>query len=87
LLHVIRDHHYADELPRRAPFVAYLRRGERIRRPSAEAGAMEQPAVSAHGNLRECPECGAKTRLYRTPRGLRCGECVREQDSGGLSFR
>lgn len=36
---------------------------------------------------KECPECGAKARLYRTPRGLRCAECVKRLDSGGLNFR
>ena len=35
----------------------------------------------------ECPQCGAKTRLYRTPRGLRCAECVKLMDSAGLGFR
>jgi hypothetical protein len=35
----------------------------------------------------ECPECGAKARLYRTPRGLRCAECVKRMDSAGLGFR
>ena len=34
-----------------------------------------------------CPNCGAVDRLYRTPRGLRCGDCVRKMDSGGLTFR
>ena len=35
----------------------------------------------------ECPQCGARTRLYRTPRGLRCAECVKLMDSAGLGFR
>jgi tRNA(Ile2) C34 agmatinyltransferase TiaS len=35
----------------------------------------------------ECPRCGARTRLYRTPRGLRCAECVKLMDSAGLGFR
>jgi hypothetical protein len=34
-----------------------------------------------------CPHCGAIAHLYRTPRGLRCGDCVRVMDSGGLGFR
>jgi hypothetical protein len=40
------------------------------------------------GNLMvECPQCGDKARLYRTPRGLRCAECVKQMDSAGLGFR
>jgi hypothetical protein len=42
-----------------------------------------QPRSSAEG----CPRCGAKSRLYRTPRGLRCAECVKQMDSAGLGFR
>lgn len=34
-----------------------------------------------------CPKCGAMEKLYRTPRGLRCARCVKDDDSGGLSFR
>jgi len=34
-----------------------------------------------------CPGCGNIERLYRTPRGLRCEDCVRTMDSSGLGFR
>ncbi|MDG7009092.1 MAG: hypothetical protein JRN06_12855 [Nitrososphaerota archaeon] len=34
-----------------------------------------------------CPRCGSVERLYRTPRGLMCGDCVRTMDSAGLGFR
>lgn len=34
-----------------------------------------------------CPKCGLIAHLYRTPRGLRCGDCVRVMDSAGLGFR
>jgi hypothetical protein len=34
-----------------------------------------------------CPECGIVGHLYRTPRGLKCGDCVRAMDSSGLGFR
>jgi len=34
-----------------------------------------------------CPECGKVEHLYRTPRGLRCVDCVRRMDSSGLGFR
>ena len=34
-----------------------------------------------------CPECGARRALYRTPRGLRCADCVKRLDSAGLGFR
>jgi ribosomal protein S14 len=36
---------------------------------------------------RACPRCGSVEHLYRTPRGLMCGNCVREMDSAGLGFR
>ncbi|MDV3293634.1 MAG: hypothetical protein LYZ70_05135 [Nitrososphaerales archaeon] len=36
---------------------------------------------------RQCPRCGSLERLYRTPRGLRCADCVKTMDSSGLSFR
>ncbi|HUI24169.1 MAG TPA: hypothetical protein VLY82_07270 [Nitrososphaerales archaeon] len=36
---------------------------------------------------RACPRCGSVERLYRTPRGLMCGDCVRTMDSAGLGFR
>ncbi|MDG6899465.1 MAG: hypothetical protein JRN11_01600 [Nitrososphaerota archaeon] len=48
---------------------------------------MEEPALQSKGQYKECPRCGAKVRLYRTPRGLRCGDCVRKMDSAGLGFR
>ena len=51
-----------------------------------EAHAVENP-VRTQDNAKVCPECGARTKLYRTPRGLRCGECVKKIDSGGLGFR
>jgi predicted amidophosphoribosyltransferase len=34
-----------------------------------------------------CPGCGAVRRLYRTPAGLRCEECTKKMDSGGLEFQ
>ena len=44
-------------------------------------------AVAQQRNItKECPECGARVRLYRTPRGLRCAECVKKLDSAGLGF-
>ncbi|MCL4355360.1 MAG: hypothetical protein JRM79_03685 [Nitrososphaerota archaeon] len=36
---------------------------------------------------RACPRCGSIERLYRTPRGLMCEDCVRTMDSAGLGFR
>jgi hypothetical protein len=36
---------------------------------------------------RACPQCGKVGRLYRTPRGLRCEDCVRVMDSSGLGFK
>ena len=48
---------------------------------------MEEPQARVKGQFMECPQCGAKVRLYRTPRGLRCGDCVKKMDSAGLSFR
>ncbi|MDG6901916.1 MAG: hypothetical protein JRM80_08140 [Nitrososphaerota archaeon] len=48
---------------------------------------MEDLSLRSQNLLRECPACGAKTKLYRTPRGLRCADCVKKQDSAGLSFR
>jgi DNA-directed RNA polymerase subunit RPC12/RpoP len=48
---------------------------------------VEEEFVLSRGKSVECPECGARTKLYRTPRGLRCGECVKRLDSGGLGFR
>jgi ribosomal protein S27AE len=36
---------------------------------------------------RACPRCGNVEHLYRTPRGLMCGDCVRTMDSAGLGFR
>ncbi len=48
---------------------------------------MEEPALQSKGQYKECPQCGAKVRLYRTPRGLRCGDCVKKMDSAGLGFR
>ena len=47
---------------------------------------MGASSVQSQGDLRECPECGSRVRLYRTPRGLRCAECVKRLDSGGLGF-
>ena len=47
---------------------------------------MGDSAVQAQ-NFIECPECGTRTRLYRTPKGLRCAECVKRLDSAGLGFR
>jgi len=64
----------------RAPLVAdkkHLRRGP----------AMAERAVQGQADSKECPKCGARARLYRTPRGLRCAECVKQMDSAGLGFR
>jgi len=49
---------------------------------------VEETTVQSRGLERECPSCGEKTtRLYRTPRGLKCGDCVKKMDSAGLGFR
>ncbi len=48
---------------------------------------MENQPVQPQKPLKECPGCGVRARLYRTPRGLRCADCVKQLDSGGLSFR
>jgi hypothetical protein len=48
---------------------------------------MEEPTLQKQNWLKPCPGCGAQERLYRTPRGLRCADCVRKMDSGGLTFR
>ncbi len=48
---------------------------------------MPETPVQARAQTAECPQCGAKTRLYRTPRGLKCAECVKLMDSAGLGFR
>ena len=47
----------------------------------------QEQSVHSNNIQRECPECGAIARLYRTPKGLRCAECVKRIDSGGLTFR
>lgn len=52
-----------------------------------EAEAMAETPMQARGQQVECPQCGERARLYRTPRGLRCAECVKKMDSAGLSFR
>lgn len=51
------------------------------------AEVMADSPVQPPSRSVECPQCGAKTRLYRTPRGLRCAECVKLMDSAGLGFR
>lgn len=48
---------------------------------------MAETIPQAQAPQRECPECGARARLYRTPRGLKCAECVKKMDSAGLGFR
>jgi len=48
---------------------------------------MAERAVQGQADSKECPKCGARARLYRTPRGLRCAECVKQMDSAGLGFR
>jgi ribosomal protein L37AE/L43A len=48
---------------------------------------LSEPVMQAQKQSRQCPECGAVERLYRTPRGLRCAECVKRMDSAGLGFR
>lgn len=48
---------------------------------------MEETSVRPQSVMKECPECGARAVLYRTPRGLRCADCVKRLDSAGLNFR
>ena len=48
---------------------------------------MAEGALQGQAAQKECPNCGARARVYRTPRGLRCGECVKKMDSAGLGFR
>jgi ribosomal protein L37AE/L43A len=48
-----------------------------------QAEAVQQPQKLP----RACPRCGRVERLYRTPRGLMCEDCVRTMDSAGLGFR
>jgi tRNA(Ile2) C34 agmatinyltransferase TiaS len=48
---------------------------------------MSETPMQSRTSTSECPKCGARTRLYRTPRGLRCAECVKLMDSAGLGFR
>ena len=48
---------------------------------------MSETPVQPRARTMECPKCGAKAMLYRTPRGLRCAECVKLMDSAGLGFR
>ncbi|MDG6954358.1 MAG: hypothetical protein JRN27_05185 [Nitrososphaerota archaeon] len=48
---------------------------------------MEEYVAQRRAPERGCPGCGVRTKLYRTPRGLRCADCVKEMDSAGMSFR
>ena len=48
---------------------------------------MEETPVRSQSLMKACPECGAREPLYRTPRGLRCADCVKRLDSAGLGFR
>ena len=48
---------------------------------------MAESALQGHAAQKTCPNCGSVARLYRTPRGLRCAECVKKMDSAGLGFR
>lgn len=48
---------------------------------------MEEPVLQSKTAPEVCPQCGARGRLYRTPKGLRCADCVKEMDSAGLGFR
>ena len=48
---------------------------------------MAEPFLQSLKSPKMCPECGVTERLYRTPRGLRCSDCVRRMDSAGLGFR
>jgi hypothetical protein len=48
---------------------------------------VEETSPRSETFMKACPECGAKAALYRTPRGLRCADCVKRLDSGGLGFR
>ena len=50
-------------------------------------GSSEVVSPPPRPSVRQCPGCGEVGRLYRTPRGLRCMDCIRRADSGGLSFR
>jgi hypothetical protein len=47
---------------------------------------MVEPTLQAQKETKACPGCGAIGRLYRTPRGLRCADCVKRMDSAGLGF-
>ena len=51
------------------------------------ASVVAESLPQSQSSRKECPECGAQTRLYRTPRGLKCAECVKKMDSAGLGFR
>lgn len=55
---------------------------------SVQEGAEPSEEVSStpRSSARQCPGCGRAGRLYRTPKGLRCMNCVRRADSGGLGF-
>ncbi len=48
---------------------------------------MNQPVQVTSRFPKACPGCGSVYRLYRTPHGLRCEDCVRKMDSSGLGFR
>ena len=48
---------------------------------------MEEISPHPEKFMKACPECGARAALYRTPRGLKCADCVKRLDSGGLGFR
>lgn len=48
---------------------------------------MDETPARPQNFMRACPECGARETLYRTPRGLRCADCVKRLDSAGLAFR
>src|SRR5208337_507904 len=49
--------------------------------------AMTESVQQQQRSPKVCPECGAPGPLYRTPRGLKCENCVSRMDSSGLGFR
>jgi hypothetical protein len=44
------------------------------------------PKALPKSSVGRCQDCGKVGRLYRTPRGLRCMDCIKKANSGGLYF-
>ncbi len=57
------------------------------KKPPVGGPPVAERTLQANGPQAVCPKCGAKARLYRTPHGLRCADCVKKMDSAGLGFR